>query len=306
MPRRLPPLNPLRVFEAVARHRSFTKAAQELCVTQGAVSRQVQVLEDHLGITLLDRRTGGQPVPTHGAKSYAASLGRAFDGIVAATEGLVATHTQSVLVIRSYTPFLVRWLVPRLPAFVTLYPWIEVRLVSAPNHVDFGRDHVDVGIRYGRGRWTGLESHALFQDELTPVCAPEMHAALVRSAGGASPGPADLAGRTLLQTHVRKPDWPAWFAAAGLEGVPASSRKISFEDLSVAYECAVAGMGFVLAQRAYVRDELASGKLVAPFDTVLRQNLGYHLVYPHVRADIPKVATFRDWLLSMPSAVHAG
>lgn len=294
MNRRVPPLNSLRAFEVAARRLSFTRAADEMNVTQGAISRHVKALEDHLGFPLFERTSRGIALSSSG-RAYAAALSEAFGRIVVATDELVTAHSHTVLTIRGYTTFLVRWLIPLLPEFQIQHPNIEVRLVSANDPVDFDRDNVDIGVRYGHGRWRNLECDLLFMDELSPVCNPS----LLALAGSQSPS--ILARFTLLHLNLRRSDWPDWLAVAGHADLEGQSN-LFLEDLGVAYQCPAAGLGVAMGQRAYVRDDLAAGRLVAPFDTVLRRSAGYYLVCPRDRADVTKIVTFRRWLAEVLAA----
>lgn len=288
MTRRIPPLNAMRAFEAAARWLSFTKAADELHVTQGAISRQVKLLEEFLGFDLFERTPHGVELNRSG-QAYAAALARAFDEIHRATDELGTARTQTVLTIRGYTTFLVRWLTPLLPDFQVRHPNIEVRLVSASDPVDFDRDKVDLGIRYGYGRWKDLESDLLFTDELFPVCSPTLRDRVPLRA------PEDLRECTLLHLNLRRQDWPEWFAVAGVDR-PISGPEIYLEDLGVAYQCAIAGFGVAIGQWEYLVDDLATRRLVAPFEPVLRRPTGYYLVCPRARAGLAKIAVFRSWL----------
>jgi LysR family glycine cleavage system transcriptional activator len=289
-PHRLPPLNPLRAFEAAARHLSFTRAAEELGVTQGAVSRHIRALEERLGFPLFVRTAQGLHLE-QGARVYAQVLDDAFTRIARATDNLVATQTHSVLTIRGYTTLFIRWLIPRLPEFQRTYPDIEVRLVAATDPVDFDRDAVDVGIRYGAGHWRGWRSDLLFMDELSPVCSP----GYVAQRDASSPASL-IAESTLLHHNLRTSDWTDWLALANCAQI--RHENLYFEDLSIVYECARANLGIAIGQRSYIDDDLASGRLVQPFDAVLRRDLGYYLVCPAERSDAPKIALFREWLLS--------
>ncbi|QRG06316.1 LysR family transcriptional regulator [Xanthobacter dioxanivorans] len=286
--RRLLPLNQLRAFEAAARHASFTKAAEELGVTQGAVSRHIRALEERLGFPLFSRTAQGLQL-SHGSHVFALALEDAYGRIARATDNLIATHTHSVLTVRGYTTFFIRWLIPRLPQFQRLHPEIEVRLVAASDPVDFDRDAVDVGIRYGRGQWRHWSCDLLFLDELSPICSPDYLAQR-----DASSPEALLRGSTLLHHNLRPSDWAEWCRCAHV--AEEQRDNLYFEDLSIVYECARANLGIAIGQRSYVEDDLMSGRLIEPFGTVLRRDLGYHLVTPLERADAPKIQVFRAWL----------
>ena len=178
-----------------------------------------------------------------------------------------------------------------------IHPDIEVRLVAATNPVDFDRDAVDIGIRYGGGHWRGWRSDPLFMDELSPVCSP----GYLAQRDATSPA-ALIPQSTLLHHNLRSGDWADWLALA--DCARARHDNLYFEDLSIVYECARASLGIAIGQRSYIEDDLASGRLVQPFNTVLHRDLGYYLVCPTERADAPKIALFREWLLSRIAA-HA-
>jgi Transcriptional regulator len=286
----LPPLNPLRVFEAAARHLSFTGAARELHITQGAVSHQIKALENWLGFPLFERQARHLRL-TRGGELYAAALRGAFAQIVRATQELVSTGAKQVLTVRGHTTLFVRWLIPLLPAFQSAYPDINVRLSASVEGVDFKRDNADVGIIYGDGPWEGLRNDLLFSDELTPVMAPELAARLPHPCTTEA-----LLELPLLHSNRRPQHWPDWIRAAG------ARRKLSvgdvyYEDLSIIYQCAIEGLGVALGQLRYVQKDLEQGRLVAPHPLVLRRSRGYHLVCPQERADDGKIACFREWLL---------
>ncbi|ARP84460.1 hypothetical protein CAL12_10035 [Bordetella genomosp. 8] len=287
----LPPLNPLRVFESVARHASFTAAAQELHITQGAVSHQIKALESWLGFALLER--GGRRLRlTRGGENYAAALTGAFGQITRATRELVSTGAQQVLTVRGHTTLFVRWLIPLVPAFQAAHPGINVKLSTSVEGVDFTRENADMGIVYGDGPWPGLRNDLLFSDALTPVMAPEMAARL--------PSPCsadDLLQLPLLHSNRRPQHWPDWIRLAGAcRGLAVGD--MYYEDLSIIYQCATEGLGVALGQLRYVEKDLAEGRLVAPHPLVLRRPRGYHLVCPEQHADEPKIACFRQWLLA--------
>ena len=288
----MPPLNPLLAFEAAARHESFTRAATELNVTQGAVSRQVAVLEQFFGDQLFERRTGGVVLTPRGA-AYAAKVSKAFNDLHRATLDYQSAAANATITIKGYPLFLNRWLIPRLADFARTAPHISVRLIgtSGASHVDFTKENVDLGIRYGRGRWRGLTSDLLLRDELVLLCSPKL------VPNGQLTQPGDLQRHTLLQTYARDRDWADW---SRLAGVSINSKQVkSFEDLSLVRQCALDGIGIAIMQKAYVEADIAAGSLMVPFGPTLKRDLGYFLICPTERADVHEIATFRTWLLRL-------
>ncbi len=291
--RQTPPLNPVRAFCAAARHASFTRAAGELGVTQGAVSRAVQALEAHLGRALFRRSASGGLLLEPGAAEFARVAEDALERIAGAAEDFVARPAGSptVLTVQGYSSFLGRWLLPRLPDFRVSHPDIDVRLVASGDGIEVARVAVDARVRYGRGRWRDREATFLFADEQRPVCSPAC-----LDPAGAPYDPIVLADYVLLHQRHRRRDWEAWLAEAGYPGL-VPRGEASFEELSVAYECASAGQGVVLAQRRHVERELADGRLFEPFGAVLRRDSGYYLTHSRSVPASPALARFRDWLL---------
>lgn len=287
--RRFPPLNPLRAFEVTARHLSFTKAADELCVTQGAVSRQVKSLETYLGFSLFIRGPRGLEL-TPQAKNYAAALTEAFHRIESTTDEIFMKHGLTSLTIKGYTTLLNRWLIPMLADFQIAEPHIMVKTLASSENVDFSRDAVDIGIRYGNGHWSDTVADLLFRDELTPVCSP----AFVKAAGGLK-SVDDLARCQILHLRKRRRDWADWLMDCGATNVP-EDEGVIFEELAILYEAALKGQGIAMGQIRYLEDDLASGRLVRPFDHVLSRPTGYYLVVPEDRADSQKIRTFREWI----------
>ncbi|MDQ8728217.1 transcriptional regulator GcvA [Bradyrhizobium sp. LHD-71] len=286
----MPPLNHLRAFEAAARHESFTKAADELNVTQGAVSRHIRTLEDYLGFELFDRGTSGVHL-SDASRQFAGVLTRAFDNIDKATETLAKDRRRTILEIRGYTNFLVRWLLPRLPDFQSSHPHIEIKLSSGREELEFGKDGPDVAIRYGHGQWDGLHADLLFEDELLPNCSPALAESVPLQK------PEDLLKATVYHSHLRRQEWPRWFGLVSKEPfMPA--QEVYTEDLAVAHQCVLAGMGIGLGQREYIADDIANGRLIVPFNIPLKRKAGFYCVYPESRKNLPKVTAFRDWLLS--------
>lgn len=288
--RRLPALNALKAFEAAARHESFTKAAHELNVTQGAVSHQVKALEAELGLRLFDRERQ-RLVITEAGRTYLEVVRDAFDRIANGTERLLQRQRSGVLTVSTSPNFAAKWLVHRLGRFAESNPGVDLRIGATMQHVDFAREEVDVAIRHGDGRWPGLHVTRLGVEELFPVCSP----ALLKGRN-ALRMPADLARHPLL--HLGDPlDWSKWLEAAGVSH-SAMSRGPVFSQSSFAIDAAIDGQGVALARTALCASDLLAGRLVRPFDLVLKVPYAYWIVCPKVSADLPKIVTFRDWLLS--------
>ncbi|MFQ5955784.1 MAG: transcriptional regulator GcvA [Kiloniellales bacterium] len=289
MARRLPPLNALRAFEAAARHLSFTRAAQELNVTQAAVSHQVKALEARLGIALF-RRLNRALMLTEAGQAYLPAVRDAFDAIAEATRHLEAHRTGGVLTVTTLISFAAKWLVPRLGRFRAGHPDLDVRLTTSDQLVDFSRDDVDLGIRYGRGQYPGLHAVRFLTEDIFPVCSPALLA-------GDSPlaSPADLRHHTLLHDDMRE-DWRMWLLAAGVDGLD-PTRGPAFSHSNLVIQAAVEGQGVTLGRGALVAEDLAAGRLVKPFAISLPAEFAYYIVAPEATAGQPKIVAFRDWLL---------
>jgi len=293
--RRLPPLNALRAFETVARAGSLTRAAEELLVTPTAVGRHIKNLEDILGTMLFEREGGTLTLTPHG-RQYARSLSRALELMGEATDLLIDRKNRTQLSLRAYTTFLVRWLIPQLPDFQRKHPQVELRLTTAFDAVDFERDQVDLGVRYGTGRWAGLEVTPLFEDELVAFGNAETRDRF------ASLTPEEAFASSTLLTHtLRLDDWPDWLEAAGLgEVIPA--RQLPLDDMSLIYQGALDGMGVGLSQRRYLKQDLADEKLFLLSPVVLQRRRGFHLVCLPETARMPAVQAFTAWLTSRVEA----
>ncbi|OCO98357.1 MULTISPECIES: transcriptional regulator GcvA [unclassified Ensifer] len=284
----LPSLASLRAFEATARHLSVTKAAHELSVTPGAVSLQVRELEQTLGVTLFERRPR-QLVLTEDGSSYFWTLRRAFRMMREATEELTARKRAPVLTVSCTPTFAAQWLVPRIGAFEQQVPGIDVRISTTNRLTDFENDGVDVAIRHGLGRYDGLVSERLIDDDPVPV----LHPALKQKRPLDTP--ADLAAHVLLH-DVHRQDWRLWLDAAGADHVDPGRGPV-FVNSNGAIEAAKAGDGVALVRLSLVMRELAEGVLVAPFPEGVMTGLAYHLVYPPAALDRPPVAAFRAWII---------
>ena len=290
----LPSLNGLRAFEAAARHMSFTRAAAELNVTQTAISHQIRRLEDQLGIPLFVRRNRALTL-TREAEDYLPSIRSAFEDLRRATDRLRRPENEAVLTVSTTASLATKWLVTRVAAFQDANPGIEVRMTTSSHLVDFQREAVDMAVRYGRGIWPGLRADWLMAEDLYPVCSPLLAPTLRR--------PEDLARQTLLHTTVSREDWQLWLTAAGLPVSIAKQRGLMFDQPFMATQAAIDGLGVALGVRHLVENDIAAGRLVAPFDLVLPSDAGYYVVAPESVADTPRIAKFRDWLLKSAQPV---
>jgi LysR family glycine cleavage system transcriptional activator len=289
-PARLPPLEALRVFEAAARRGSFKDAADELCVTPSAVSRQIRALEEAVGCKLF-RRLARAVVLTAAGTRYHAAVADALGRLERATGALRSARTARPLRLSVLSSFASQWLVPRMPRFEATHPGVDVEMEATTAYADFSRDEVDLGIRFGTGPWPGLHADRLMAIDFFPVASP----ALVR---GDPPlrTPRDLARHTWLEeTHV--PDaWRGWLRAAGLADVT-PLRTLRYDSAQLLTDAAVAGQGVALLSDLLVEHALADGRLVRPFDVVARSPLTYHLVGRPDELEEPRIRAFRTWLL---------
>lgn len=299
MARSVPPLNPLHVFDAVARLGSLTKAAAELCVTHSAVSRQLATLEQYLGVTLFEREPRGVKLTKVGA-TYHKAVGPAFASIAAATESIVGKAEGEPLRLSVYNTFAAKWLMHRLQRFEQRYPAIPVEISTTVAPMNFNEVEVDAAIQFGDGNWSGIASEHLFDDVIEPVCSP----ALLRN-GPPLKQIADLAQHRLLQSRYRRRDWFDWLEAVGhgeLEGLVKQQRG-GFQNSLLAYQAAIEGLGVVIGQTRLLENDLAAGTLVRPFKKPVKRELGYYLLMPEGRRPSRKIAAFRAWLLDEIAAM---
>ena len=289
MPRRLPPLNTLPSFEAAARHLSFTRAADELHVTHGAVSRAVRNLEDYLGVQLMIRATRSVRLTPIGA-SLAAEVRGVLEHLAAATSAATG-QTSGIVSVSTIDSFAARWLMPRLSRFRRAHRDIDVRVATSERLADFVSDGIDIAIRCGGGHYPGLTTELLMPEDHFPVCSPKLLKGRQRLRV-----PADLARHTLLH-DVFTVDWAIWLRGAGIDTVD-PQRGPTFLSSDHAIQAAVRGEGVVLGRSALVADDLAAGRLVRPFALSLPAGFAYYVVYPARAMRRPSVKAFRDWLLA--------
>jgi len=305
MPLPLPALGALRTFEAAARHLSFTRAADELGVTPAAVSHLVRELEDRLRVRLF-RRTSRVVQLTPAGEILRGAVAEALAGIGRAVARLRETDGKPRLSVTTTPSFAIKWLVPRLNKFLERVPDADVRIDVSRTPIDFDREDMDIGVRFGTGDYQGLRVDRLFAEAVVPVCSPK----LMR---GKRPlrHPRDLRHHTLIHVDWQAsgetwPTWQMWMLAAGLTGVDAS-RGIHFGHGMLAIQAAVDGQGVALGDASLAEADLAAGRLVRPFELTLKAppRFAYWIVTPQRTAEHPLVRAFRDWLLSEAAAMQA-
>ncbi|GAA5219185.1 transcriptional regulator GcvA [Corallincola platygyrae] len=289
MSSKLPPLNAVRTFEVAARHLSFTRAAEELFVTQAAVSHQIKSLESYLGVRLF-RRAHRALLLTEEGQSYFQAISPLLRSLSEATERMLARRASGALTVSMTPSFAISWLVPRLSDFSSKFPEIDVRIKAIDRESGPLEDDVDVAFFYGRGRWPGYESCKLHAEYRIPVCAPEF----VKGADKLQE-PDDLVNRTLLHDGSRQ-DWKRWLRQAGAKQVNANVGPI-FSHSTMALQAAILGQGIALGHTTLARPDIESGRLVVPFKTAMLSRDSYYLVYPEEDADNPKVVAFKEWVM---------
>jgi LysR family glycine cleavage system transcriptional activator len=287
--KRLPNLTSLRAFEAAARHESFTKAANELGMTQAAVSQQVKALEIEIGRQLFTRRPQVVTL-TPAGRQVSEQITHAFGIIGDAFDGL-ARVDEAVLAVAALPSFAAAWLVPRLGQFQFDHPNIAVRLKGIRGEVDLIEKGFDVGIRPGRGEWPGLKSHELFAMKFTPMCSPSFFEKY-----GPFTTPAAMLLAPLVDRH--SPWWRLWLDTAGEAASVPEGSTLQLGAQNLEHIAASQGYGIALLTPALFRDELENGRLIQLFETVAHDGRGYWFVYPETRGRTSKVRMFRDWILA--------
>jgi LysR family glycine cleavage system transcriptional activator len=290
MPRRLPQLNALKAFEAAARHVSFTRAAEELCVTQGAVSHQVKALESELGLKLFNREQQ-RLIITDAGRDYLGVVRDAFDRIAMGTERLVQRQSSGMLTVSTSPDFAAKWLVHRLGRFAEAHPEIDLRVSGTMHHIDFAREDVDIAVRHGDGHWPGLHVTQLCTEHLFAVCSPAVALRLKR--------PSDVLNLPLLHLDDRSV-WSAWLDAAGVIAPDAIHGPI-LNRASMLIDAAADGQGVALARTTLAAWDLIHKRLVRPFPIALPLSKSYWIVCPKATAGLPKLVAFRNWLLTQAS-----
>ena len=289
---RLPPLNALKAFEAAARHESFTRAAEELCVTQGAVSHQVKALEAELAIKLFNRERQ-RLIITEAGRDYLAVVRDALDWIAVGTERLLQRQNVGVLTVSTSPDFAAKSLVHRLGHFAEAHSTIDLRVSATMHHVDFAREDVDMAVRHGDGNWPGLDAVELSAEQLFAVCSPKL------LSGRRLGKPADILKFPLLHLDSRA-DWRKWLQAVGISDANVKHGPV-LNRASMVIDAAINGQGIALARTTLAAWDLLNGRLVRPFPESLRLSKTYWIVCPKATSKVPKIVTFRGWLLAEAS-----
>jgi LysR family glycine cleavage system transcriptional activator len=294
MSKALPPLPAIRAFEAAARLGSFTKAADELHMTQAAVSYQIKQLEQRLGLALFHRQPR-QVVLTPAGQRLAPAVLDAFKQLRTAFEQAIE-RVESELAITALPTIAAAWLVPRLGTFQLAHPRLAVRLDTAVQLVDLTRGEFDVGIRIGAGEWPGLHADFLLPSLFTPLCSPALRERLRT--------PADMLA---LPRFGRERWWRAWFAAAGLADADLTAKPgVELDVEQHAVTAAIAGHGVALSSPLFFEQDIAAGRLLQPFELVVRDQRDYWLTYPTTLRTSEKIRAFRTWLLAQAAACCEG
>ncbi|WP_018983950.1 transcriptional regulator GcvA [Salinimonas chungwhensis] len=290
MQRRLPPLNALKAFEAAARHLSFTKAADELFVTQAAVSHQIKALEEYLSMKLFIRRNRTLLLTEEG-QAYFLELKDIFKSLQEATDKLLAKGSKGAITVAMPPSFASQWLVPRISKFSLDHPDIDVRIKAVDFDEGFLDDDVDVAIYYGKGRWSGVKADKLHNEFLTPLCAPSLFS-----------GPKPLSSLADLKHHVLLHDlsreaWKNWLRQVGVPGVNVNQGPV-FSHSMLVLQAAALGQGIALANTILARPELDAGRLIMPFSERVESRDAFYVVCDEAQADLGKIAAFREWILA--------
>jgi LysR family glycine cleavage system transcriptional activator len=289
VPRRLPALTALRAFEAAGRVLSFTRAADELNVTQAAVSHQIKTLEDQLGVALFKRVHRGLLL-TDAGQALLQPMTRAFDIMAEAVDDLNTRRRSDQINLSTLDSLAASWLLPRLLRFRLSHPDVDIRVSTSERLIDLAADGFDLGIRYGPGTWPRVDAVRLMTEEMFPVCAPAL-------LNGDAPlrTPADLAHVTLLHDDMTE-DWTMWLDAAGVSDIDVT-RGLAFTHSNLVTQAAKDGAGVALGRSVLVQEDLDAGRLVQPFDLRLPAFHAYWIVTPKGATPRKEVRAFIDWLM---------
>ncbi|MDR0577238.1 MAG: transcriptional regulator GcvA [Candidatus Accumulibacter sp.] len=296
--RKLPPLNAVRAFEACARNTSFTRAADELCISQSAVSRHITCLEKWLDVKLFQRIHRGIELTPQGS-TYFRIVKNALDQIESGARQLKQSPDEKRLRLKLPPTFAICWLIPRLVRFHARHPDIDVQITTSHQPVDFDREDVDVSVYSWASPPSGPGYRRLLGEVLLLVCAP----ALLKR-GQPLRTPQDLAKHNLLCSLNRPQDWPAWLSAAAPGLNIGGNNGLKFENAALAYQAAIDELGVMVAQYAFVEDYLRSGRLIDPLAIRVPTARAYFLAYHPGRPKPPRIQAFEDWVLEEAAAVE--
>lgn len=286
---RLPSLKALQAFEAVARHSSFSKAADELAVTHGAVSRQVRSLEQHLGLILFRRTARGAELTERGEVLFR-SANSAFNTLQAGVGAVLEHASGNTLSVSLSTSLALKWLVPRLPDFRAAHPDVSILLDTNDTVVDLHDGAIDVALRLGTGNWPGVHAEQLVEDELVPVAAPSL------LGSGVPPLPDEALLQLPLVHDDYNPGWEQWFQRAGLIGADEKLPGDRFRDTGVLIAAALDGQAAILVRRLLACDDLSAGRLVRLTGRTLPLEPSIYFVCRQGEQTRPLVRLFNDWL----------
>lgn len=295
MRRKIPSTAALVAFELAARHESFTRAAEELALTQSAVCRQIAALEDFLGVRLFSRTRRGVRL-TEAGLAYSRQIAARLDAVERDTLSVMAHHGQGATIELAVVPtFATRWLMPRLGSLRAAHPEVTVNLTTRTRPFLFVETEFDAALYYGDAGWPGTEAHYLMHEDAVPVCSPEL------LGGRAALSAEDIAGMPLLQQTTRPYAWRQWFESLGLR-VAHDMTGTRLELFSMLAQAAMQGMGVALIPPFLIREELASGRLVVPLPHICPSDKAYYLIIPERKAETAALTAFRDWLCAEAAA----
>lgn len=289
MTKRLPPLNPLKVFEVVARLNSITNASKELYVTQAAISRQIYVLEDYLQRQLFIHRRGKITITEEG-RAYFDEISPCLQKIAQATDNIMKSRDVNVLRVNTYQTFADYWLIPKLAKFRELHPKIELHLLTKVKPVSSEDVNSDIFIQFGGKDWPGYSATKLLADRIEPVCAPEF-----KQRHNLGADPLELAKVPLLYSSYRRRDWQDWLSSVGIEEIESVSP-LYFRSSSLAYQAAQRGLGVAMGQPELLKEEIEEGRLVTLYDKPLPRPWGYYLLYAKSAKLHPAARHFVKWI----------
>lgn len=290
MNRRFPPLNALKAFEAAGRHLSFTKAAEELFVTQAAISHQIKTLEDYLSMKLFLRKNRTLLLTEEG-QAYYLELREAFRHIQDATGRLLAKGAKGALTVATPPSFASQWLIPRISRFSALNPDIDVKLKAVDHDEGFLQADTDVAVYYGNGRWSGLHAEPLHAEFLTPLCSP-----LLLTGSKPLEVLEDLKFHVLLHDSSRE-GWSNYLKQFKVKGVNVNQGPM-FSHSMMVLQAAALGQGIALGNTILARPEIDAGRLVVPFAERIQSKESFYLVCEESQAELGKIQAFRDWILA--------